>query len=183
MEIDAVNDLPRWPFRYDQQKGLEALLFVIKNLNEPTLHSVSKIFYHADREHISRFGRPISGDQYVAMKHGPVPSKTYDMMKYVRGDGTFSVSEKVKAAFEVVNARNLVALRDPNLQILSQSEMECLKQAIDEHGKKSFKTLTNESHDAAWDSADENDLIALKGFLLTIDNHAELIEHFLNDGS
>ena len=35
----------------------------------------------AEKYHLVRYGRPITGDRYDAMKDGPVPSFTYDLFK------------------------------------------------------------------------------------------------------
>jgi uncharacterized phage-associated protein len=175
-------DLPRWPFRFDPEKALEALLYVIPRIKRPTLHSVSKILYHADRMHLSAYGRPISGDRYAAMKHGPVPSTTYNLLKGVKGVEVYDLPGDAASALSVENGKDVSANRAPLMDVLSQSEIECLERSCREHGAKSFKALTDESHDAAWDSADENDLIELEGFLLTLANRDELREHFLHDG-
>ena len=47
-----------------------------------------KLLYLADREALIRWGRPITYDTYVAMKHGPVLSGTLDVIKgRVRSSG------------------------------------------------------------------------------------------------
>ena len=53
-----------------------------------------KILYFSDRNHLSKYGRSITGDTYIAMTDGPVPSKIYDIFKSVRGDGFFSINAK-----------------------------------------------------------------------------------------
>ena len=40
--------------------------------------ALMKLLYLADREALLRFGKPITGDRVVAMKHGPVLSRIYD---------------------------------------------------------------------------------------------------------
>jgi uncharacterized phage-associated protein len=40
-----------------------------------------KLLYIADRECLAETGRPITGDTVVAMKNGPVLSRTYDLIK------------------------------------------------------------------------------------------------------
>lgn len=42
---------------------------------------VLKMLYIADRESIKEIGRPIIGSQAVAMEHGPLHSKAYDLIK------------------------------------------------------------------------------------------------------
>ena len=38
-----------------------------------------KLVYFADRYHLRRYGRPVIGDEYLAMQYGPVPSNTKDI--------------------------------------------------------------------------------------------------------
>src|SRR5205085_12148203 len=40
-----------------------------------------KLLYIADRESLRETGRPITGDQVVAMKHGPVLTSVYSLVK------------------------------------------------------------------------------------------------------
>lgn len=42
-----------------------------------------KLLYLADRESFRRFGRPITGDRYVAMPRGPVLSRVLDLVKEI----------------------------------------------------------------------------------------------------
>ena len=41
--------------------------------------------FFADKEHLLDYGRPITGDSYVAMEHGPVPTSTRDILKFDSG--------------------------------------------------------------------------------------------------
>jgi uncharacterized phage-associated protein len=175
--------LPRWPFAFDPEKAIEAVLFVLPYIRQPTLHSVSKVLYQADRLHVARYGRPVTGDHYVAMRHGPVPSTTYDVLKTLRGDARTPVllPEGAEAALAVENGYTVTARRRAYQEFLSPSERDCLAEAAKVHGSKSFGTLTDESHDAAWFAASENDVIELEHFLLTLDNRDELRAHFLHD--
>lgn len=46
-----------------------------------TQYDVVKSLFLADRSHLNQFGRLISSDKYIAMKHGPVPSTAYNLLK------------------------------------------------------------------------------------------------------
>lgn len=48
---------------FDRDKALEAIIYVAKNLASPSLHSISKILYLADKRHLQHFGRLICGDR------------------------------------------------------------------------------------------------------------------------
>ncbi len=162
---------------FDPEKALNAILWIAKRIPSPTFHSISKLFYFADRIHLERYGRLISGDSYVAMKHGPVPSGTYDIMKAVRGDGTCAVEEEAQEAFTVDGRYDVIPRRGADETLFSESDLECLQEALKRYGNLSFQELTRLSHDEAWDSVDENDIIELEQIIATLPDGASLLAH------
>ena len=167
-------------FKFNPEKAIEVILYIANRVSDPGFHRLSKILYFADREHLSEYGRFICGDNYVAMKHGPVPSGTYDILKYVRGDGINCNVPEAMEAFKVNNNKNINANRDANLEVLSESEIECLNNAIKNYGTMSFGKLTEVSHDAAWNSADDNDFIEIEQIAATLPDAENLLEHLKN---
>jgi uncharacterized phage-associated protein len=76
-------------YRFDFRKTLAAaaeLLRLEPQRQMPYLRLL-KLLYIADREALHEIGRPITGDRHVAMRYGPVPSRTYDIIK---GEDTYS---------------------------------------------------------------------------------------------
>ena len=182
MGKEQTERLPRWPFTLDTDKAVESVLYVAARIPDPTFHSISKVFFHADKAHLSRYGRPISGDRYVAMRHGPVPSATYDIFKTLRGDAAFPLTDRAREAIGV-EGYTVRAILPANESVLSQSDLECLTESARLHGAKSFARRSAESHGPAWNAADENDVIALESLLLEIENGDELRQHFVQDGT
>jgi uncharacterized phage-associated protein len=74
---------------FNKEKTLQAMLYTATHLTRRDFHKVFKILYFADRKHLYDWGTPITGDTYIAMEAGPVPSRAYDMLKAVRGDSYF----------------------------------------------------------------------------------------------
>ena len=72
--------------QFNKVKTLNALLYVANRIQRKDFHKIFKVIYFADRQHLADWGRPITGDTYIAMDAGPVPSRLYDMLKIVRGD-------------------------------------------------------------------------------------------------
>jgi uncharacterized phage-associated protein len=173
--------LPIWPFTLDIDKTVEAVLYVAAQIPDPTFHSISKVLFHADKAHISRYARPISGDRYIAMRHGPVPSATYDMFRTLRGDAAFPLPNRAREGIRVDGYAVRVSL-PADETVLSDSDIECLAESARIHGSKSFTQRKAESHGPAWLAADENDVIALEALLLEIENGDELRQHFALDG-
>ncbi|MDP4236746.1 MAG: Panacea domain-containing protein, partial [Bacteroidota bacterium] len=109
---------------------------------------------------------PITGDTYVAMTRGPVPSELYDILKYNRGDELLFVPPAellpLIKNLKVILPYYVKAESEPNLDYLSASSIEMLEWSVAQHGDKSFDALTTESHDVAYDKASENADISYK---------------------
>ncbi|OGA17941.1 MAG: hypothetical protein A3I63_04365 [Betaproteobacteria bacterium RIFCSPLOWO2_02_FULL_66_14] len=169
------------PIRFDPECAIELVLYVAAKLRYPTFHSVSKILYFADREHLSRYGSLLSGDSYVAMKHGPVPSVIYNLLKAAAGRRESWISpryfEVAEKAIIVESNFRLRALRAPKTELLSASQRECLDVSLRENGRLSFIRLTAKSHDAAWKSTDENEIIDVRTIAKTLRNAKDVLAY------
>jgi len=161
---------------FDRDKALEAILFIAKSLNNPTFHSISKMLYLSDKLHLQDYGRLICGDRYIAMEYGPVPSAIYNMMKVAAKKDSIDVDwdEIIQDALTVKRGRDVIPKRESNLDMLSESEIECIQKTIAEFGDKSFGELTDITHDSAWGATDDNQTIPLASIVATLPNAAEV---------
>ena len=48
---------------FDRDKALEVIVFISQRLSCPTLHSISKMLYLADKQYLQDYGRLICGDK------------------------------------------------------------------------------------------------------------------------
>lgn len=87
------------------------------------------------------------------------------------------VGKEAQEAFTVDWGHDVIPRRNANEALFSESDLECLHKAIQQYGHLSFKELTHISHDAAWDSADENDIIELEQIIATLPDGASLLAH------
>ena len=161
---------------FDRDKALEAILYIAKNLRAPTFHSISKMLYLSDKLHLQEYGRLICGDRYVAMEYGPVPSAIYTMMKVAAKEQSIDVDwdEIIQDALDVRHGREVIPKRDCDVDMLAESEIECLQKVIAEYGHKSFGQLTDITHDSAWNATDDNQTIPLASIVATLPNAAEV---------
>jgi uncharacterized phage-associated protein len=175
---------------FSADKALESVLYIASKLDKPTVHEVLKIRYFADKLHLSEYGFMASGDDYVAMKFGPVATTTYNMLKAARGDQSGWIHprlyELINGVLEVSRGSNLVKhLRDPNLDLLSPADVSSLDQALSSYGNMPFTQRTDLSHDsawqAAWNTATEDEAgqspIRLEDIAATLPNTQEIIAH------
>lgn len=120
-------------FKFNGKKAIEGILWLIqRDPGHVGIYKVVKAFFFGDLYHLNKYGRPIAGDHYVAMQYGPVPSDTYNL---IRRDA-FTVAQYPEVFFEQKN-NNLIGKRAPNLDLLSESDLEAL-----EYGWNKVKDLT-----------------------------------------
>lgn len=175
---------------FSPQKTVESILYIAERLDNPTIHEILKIRYFADKLHLAEYGFLASGDEYVAMKYGPVASNTYNLLKAARGDQSPWLHPLflaiVKDAIQVDQGQHTVrCLRDPDLSQLSQADIESMDAAIKQYGNMGFVERTNLSHDAAWknawDAASEEDVgqspMSTQEIAQTLENASEVLEH------
>jgi uncharacterized phage-associated protein len=160
--------------QFDLKKAIEVLLFITKRQNDT--YKALKIAYFADILHLGRYGRLIFGDRYIAMEAGPVPSNLYDIVKFIRKDGIYRLDQTILELF-TISGYDIFPARDPNLDYLSESDVECLSETIQKYGTKSFSELKNLSHDNAYNSANPNGEISLDGLINSLPNSVQLKEY------
>jgi len=165
---------------FDERKAIEAILYVAARVGDPGFHRISKLLYFADKKHLARYGSVIAGDDYVAMRLGPVPSNAYNLMKAVKGVELRTNGEEAAKAFAVVDDCIIKPLREANLDYLSEADIESLDAAISEFGSLPFQNLTDLSHDSAWKAADRNDRMDIEDIAGASDD-SETVVSFVRD--
>src|SRR3954470_1467330 len=122
----------RLRFAFSEGKALEALAFIARERPGLSPLYIAKILFYAEKWHLNRYGRPIIADTYIAMPKGPVPSSVRD---YIEQNWHWvDHPEDFYAAIKIERAGHLPTLvpgsRGPNLDVLSESDLECLREAI-----------------------------------------------------
>lgn len=147
---------------FDREKALNSVLYVTNRLERRDFHKIFKILYFADRHHIAEWGTPITGDTYIAMDAGPVPSRIYDMFKIVRGDSYIRDTENLASCFTIEGWMYVAPKQMPDLSKLSSSDLESLDWALDVYGNMTYDEIKEKSHDTAWRSTAKDFAISLE---------------------
>lgn len=165
-------------FQIDRSKAINSMLYIIESLNERGLssdiHKLMKLMYFADKDHLVNYGFPITGDTYIKLPYGPVPSFSNFVLKNENDD------------FKDIFSRSgyiIYSNQKADLDDLSESEIESLNSSIENFGRYTFDELTQISHAHAYESSDWNisyEKIAEEG---GVDNDmkAFIKEQILND--
>lgn len=168
---------------FDKEAARAAILYASSRVTAPSFHKLSKVFYFADRLHLERYGSLMFGDEYWALRFGPVPMHSYRFMDEVRDSPEISC----EAGFKVVRifidgspAPVVRPLDPPDMEELSAAVLECLDESIGRYGEKNFWELTNASHDAAWNAVMQDEVMSTELIAQTLPN-AEAVLEYLSD--
>ena len=164
---------------FDREKSMEAVLYIAQKIGgRKDMHKIFKTLYFADKAHLSRYGRSITGDSYIAMSYGPVPSRTDDIFKAARGDSYFSnPAEELQGYFHFINKYVIEADKDADLDYLSDTDVECLDYAINKCKGKTFGELTEMSHDLAWNNTLRDREMSVKDILRENGENEDYVEY------
>ena len=136
---------------FNLSKALNALLYLADKANNKDMMSLFKLLFFSEMEHMNVWGRSITGDRYIAMENGPVPSCLYDIVKAVRGDGYYRTEgEKFKKYFIVEKWMFVTPKRQAAMNVLSMSEIKIFDQMIAKYRDYTPEQLSEVSHGYAW---------------------------------
>lgn len=150
---------------FNEKKTINAVLYIVSKLKRKDFHKIFKVLYFADRNHIDEYGRSISGDTYIAMDDGPVPSKLYDIFKSVRGDSYFKDDGRFSKMIEIIEWDLVNPLEKPDLKALSKTDIKHLDESLKTYGDMSWDEVREKSHDYAWRNTVKNNPMALDNII------------------
>jgi uncharacterized phage-associated protein len=161
-----VLDMFHLKFSFSEEKALEALTFIASKWPRVTPFFAAKVLYFAEKEHLNLYARPIVGDTFIAMPNGPVPSTIYDFIKGSLEEAGDPAAILDALSIEQLEYPSITAKREPRLDMLSLSDLECLENAITFCRDKTFKVLSGLTHqDAAWANAPQNGAMDYEHFI------------------
>lgn len=138
-------------FRFDPEKLVAALaLFASRGVNDLDAMKSAKLLYFADKAHLLRYGRPILGDDYYGMEHGPVPTASYNMIKDALSPEGVEASPSLLSSYLDVDRSGkyprFLAKAEPDLDALSPSDVEVIEETLRRYGKLSAWDLRQLAH-------------------------------------
>ena len=118
-----------------------------------------KIMYFAQREYLATNGLCMVEDTFKARPKGPVPALTYKVVKLVE-NGLESDTEgndlsEFLSSIEVGADQIVHAVKDPDMDYISEMEKEEIDNIITKYGNMESKDLSLLSHDDAYTKVKE----------------------------
>jgi uncharacterized phage-associated protein len=146
VELGCHGMSARYPVR--TQKVLECILWLASERPGIDVYHIVKCAFYADKHHLNRYGRPVTGDTYKADAYGPLGQVLYNLLRdepieylALGGNGRVPIEVAGKECGYRVSAK-----REPNLRLLSQSDVESLRWSLENYAHLSFDQLVELSH-------------------------------------
>jgi len=127
-------------------KTLEVILW-LANASQPIdIYHVVKAAFYADKYHLNKYGRPISGDEYQADRYGPLGQCIYGLLIQSPLE-MLALETNGPLPFQIGRAWCVVAEREANARLLSESDIEALAYGLEQVAGRSFDDLVRATHD------------------------------------
>jgi len=138
-------------FQFDFPRTLAAVTYIAsKDIPDLTMYKILKILFLADKCHLVKYGRTLTGDRYSALPDGPVPSRVYDFFSKQVLKKPFSVEGR-KIVANLAFDRKLKypvfrATVPHDADELSKSDISALDYAINEFWNLDYNQLKAITH-------------------------------------
>lgn len=129
-------------FQLREDKAADAAAEVIRlEGGHADMIRVIKLLYLVDRKSLEKRDRPITGDAYCSMKHGPVLSRIYDLVKEREPAVTGPWHLRIR------REQNTLAVNSPDaLGALSQEDLDIIAEVVREHRGRGTWELCDWTH-------------------------------------
>lgn len=147
----------RFPF-HEKKAAAAASLFLSLAGGEMDHLPLLKLLYLADRLSLEKLGRPITGDQLVSMKHGPVLSQTYDFIKDTVSESETAAGRWWQRTVGRAGRYRLRLIGTADALALSEAEAQIVAAVFQTYGSTEKWALRDHTHAALpeWDDPGES---------------------------
>jgi uncharacterized phage-associated protein len=147
----------------------ELMLYVAQKCSDdPSFGAtkLNKILYFSDFVSYLNDGQPVTGAEYMAQQHGPVPRRLIPVRQELEQSGDAVVEKRTRLAHE---QHRLVPMRDPDLSLFTAREIAIVDEIIDRLRGRPAWQVSLLSHGIAWNIADEGESIPYQAAFLSSD--------------
>jgi hypothetical protein len=158
--------------RFDPEKILEVILYLVERLADPSVERVLALLYQADRRKLQHTLSLVTCDAHVALVSGCVPRETRTLLDALAHARVGVVGPQWIEALQLSN-RRLTALRAANLAAIPKASRDALDAAIQSNGDLPMPSLASLCRDRAWQATARGALVALEEIVRTVPNAQE----------
>jgi len=165
------KDFRKLTFAYPVPKGRqrlrELIIYIAERYKDAPLFGavkLNKTLYGADFRAFERFGVPLTGTSYFALRQGPAPKAMVPILDSLLEEGAIEI-EKRQAGNHI--QKRVVPKRKAFLELFTGDEIALVDEVIKELWNQSADEVSNASHDVRWRTVKLKDLIPYEAAFLS----------------
>ena len=136
--------------KFDRTKFKELILLIARECEDHNYFGatkLNKILFFCDFKSFAELGNPITGAEYVALEHGPVPRHLVHVRDELKRTGDISMVSRG-------NQQRIVARRNPRWELFSPAEQFVIHEVIRELEDDDAESVSELSHKfVGWQAA------------------------------
>jgi hypothetical protein len=146
--------------KIDEKKYKNAIIFFAEKIQNGTLGKLKmmKLLYFLDFDFFERYGRSVTGDEYLRFENGPVPHMGEKMLKKMSGNEIKITKRKIASGLN--DQQHIEALKNFDVNVFTKEELLMLEETACKWERFSGAEMKNASHgEAPWIATKPNDVM------------------------
>jgi len=146
--------------KINEKKYKNAILFFAKKIQNGTLGKLKmmKLLYYLDFDFFEKYGRSVTGDEYLRFENGPVPRMAEKILKQMSGNEIKITSRKMPKGYN--DQQHIEPLVDFNPEFFSKEEILMMEEIADKWEKFTGAEMKSASHgEAPWIATKPDNII------------------------
>jgi len=146
--------------KVNQKKYKNAIIFFARRIQNGTLGKLKmmKLLYYLDFDFFEKYGRSVTGDEYLRFDNGPVPRMGEKIIKEMDGKEIKITKRKIGGGYN--DQLHIEALADFDVNVFEKEELMMLEEIACKWEKFTGSEIKNASHgEAPWIATKPDDVI------------------------
>jgi len=146
--------------KINQKKYKNAVLFFAKKIQNGTLGKLKmmKLLYYLDFDFFEKYGRSVTGDEYLRFENGPVPRMAEKILKEMGGKNIKITHRKMGNGYK--DQAHIEALTDFDIATFTKEELIMLEEVASKWEKFTGAEMKSATHgEAPWIATKSNGVI------------------------
>ena len=146
--------------KVNEKKYKNVILFFAGKIQNGTLGKLKlmKLLYFLDFDFFEKYGKSITGDEYLRFENGPIPRMAEKILKQMSGQEIKITRKKVADGYK--DQQHIESLRSFDVGMFTGEELLMMEEIADKWEEFSGTEMKNASHgEAPWIATKPNDII------------------------
>jgi len=146
--------------KINEKKYKNLILFFAGKIKNGTLGKlkIMKLMYFLDFDYFEKYGKSVSGDEYLRFDNGPVPRMAEKILKEMNGKDIKITKRKIGSGLN--DQQHVDALKNFDMSLFSKEELLMMEEIANKWEKFSGTEMKTASHgEAPWIATKPNNVI------------------------